>query len=95
MKPLYPENATRTFKAPSKSDDWCGDLGVIDVAVDLTGKGDMYPAIVSVWQPSIEELALMAAGQPILLWVYGEQLQPMSLTVGDPRLLSMKSEGRG
>lgn len=39
------------------------------------------PAIVSYWTPSAEELAQLAAGAPVALWVIGSTMPPVSLTV--------------
>jgi hypothetical protein len=42
---------------------------------------DGFPAVVSYWQPTAEELRALSAGMPIALWVIGGTMPPVSLTV--------------
>lgn len=39
------------------------------------------PAIVSYWEPNAEELAALNAGSPIALWVIGQTMPPVALSV--------------
>lgn len=38
---------------------------------------------VSAWEPTPDEIALIAAGAPIYLWVWGTGHPPVMLTVGE------------
>lgn len=60
-------NATCVLKGPE---------GVSDLPV-LVQDG----AMVSAWLPTPAELALLNAGQPVYLWVWGEGHPPVSLSV--------------
>jgi hypothetical protein len=42
---------------------------------------DGVPAVVSYWKPSANELALLAEGAAIALWVIGRTMPPVSLMV--------------
>jgi hypothetical protein len=39
------------------------------------------PAVVSFWKPTVEELAQLNAGGSVALWVIGQTMPPVSLTV--------------
>jgi hypothetical protein len=39
------------------------------------------PAVVSFWKPTAEELAMLNAGGSVALWVIGQTMPPVSLTV--------------
>ena len=45
--------------------------------------GPNTPCMASAWQPTAEELALLNAGEPIILRVYGTAHPPVMLSVGD------------
>lgn len=92
MQPVKPPNATRTLTAPPGHEDEIIDLPIIDVVIG--DEKQHVHAMVSCWQPTVEELALMAAGTPVLLWIYGVQMPPAALTVGDPRLFSEHTKGK-
>ena len=40
-----------------------------------------HPVIVSYWQPSADELAAIAAGQPVALVVWGSTMPPVAVAV--------------
>ena len=42
---------------------------------------DGVPCVVSFWKPSDAELATLQAGGSVALWVVGETMRPVSLTV--------------
>jgi hypothetical protein len=42
---------------------------------------DGVPAVVSYWMPTAEELASLNAGKPLALWVVGNTMPPVALTV--------------
>jgi hypothetical protein len=42
---------------------------------------DGVPCIMSFWKPSAAELASLQAGASVALWVVGETMPPVSLTV--------------
>lgn len=42
---------------------------------------DGVPAVVSFWKPTAEELALLAAGGSVALWIVGQTMPPVSLAV--------------
>lgn len=73
----HPSN-NRVLGAPKNWDQdhlQCGALPVTDTAVEG------LPAIASFWVPDAEELALINAGKPIVLWVIGGGMPPVSLGV--------------
>lgn len=43
---------------------------------------DGQAAVLSFWKPSPEELAQLAAGASVVLWVVGRTMPPVALTVG-------------
>lgn len=45
---------------------------------------DGFPAVVSYWKPSENELAILAGGGSIALWVVGATMPPVMLVV-DPQ----------
>lgn len=53
----------------------CGALAV--TRTDWDG----IPAVVSFWKPTVEELAALQAGQKVALWVAGQTMPPVALTV--------------
>jgi hypothetical protein len=53
----------------------CGALPI--TRVDIEGQD----AVLSYWKPTPDELAQLAAGAAIVLWVVGETMPPVSLTV--------------
>lgn len=42
---------------------------------------DGIPCVMSFWRPSAAELATLQAGGSVALWVVGETMPPISLTV--------------
>lgn len=73
------EGATREFGKPTNWDDErygvCNTLAIRDTPVPGGN------AMVSAWFPTPEELALLQAGQPIYLWIYGASHPVVALTV--------------
>jgi hypothetical protein len=75
------ENATRVLGAPS---DWrddgmsCIGLPIRDVE---TSKGNF---MLSAWEPTAEELALLNVGQSLYLWIRGYQHPVVAITVAKP-----------
>ncbi len=73
----HPTN-NRVLGAPK---DWdhselpCSALAVTDVEVNG------QQAIASFWQPDAEELALIVAGAPIMLCIFGASMPPVMLSV--------------
>lgn len=74
------EGATRTLGAPH---DWdvekqgkCYGLPILDAVV----LGD--PVMVSAWEPSPDELAMLLRGETIKLWIYGTSHPVVALSVG-------------
>lgn len=73
--------ATRVLGAPPNWNEAkhgiCGTLPIRDWRAE---NGVNY--MISTWEPTQDELALLQAGAPVLLWVVGVQHPPVSLTVG-------------
>ncbi|MCY0910852.1 hypothetical protein [Massilia antarctica] len=42
---------------------------------------DGQPAIVSYWRPTTEELTALNAGEAVALWVIGQTMPPVAVTV--------------
>jgi hypothetical protein len=42
---------------------------------------DGMPAVVSFWKPTAEELAQLAAGGSVALWIVGQTMPPVALAV--------------
>lgn len=55
----------------------CDALPVTD-ATDCDGR----PYVISFWLPTPEEVAALAAGAPVQLWVVGQTMPPVALSVG-------------
>lgn len=74
-------NATRVLGAPPDWDEerhgWCGGLAI----KDQPGEGGVNHMI-SAWEPTPEEMARLAKGAPVLLWVVGTVHPPVMVTVG-------------
>lgn len=76
MRPTQHPSNTRVLGAPAGWDQQqleCSALAITDVTVDE------QPAVVSFWQPSTEELAILNAGGTIALWVFGRDMPPVAL----------------
>jgi len=68
MKIGKPKDCTRIIGAPAnwdEADGECSALPVVDIPTDIGN------CMVSEWYPDEQELALLRAGMPIHLWVYG------------------------
>jgi len=72
MIPLSPENTTRRI---GKSQGYKG-LSVADIRLD-TGE----PAMVTIWQPTPQELAVLASGGNIRLTILGAAHPPVMVEV--------------
>ncbi len=72
-------HATRVLGAPQdwKDDGSCVGLPVRDVA---TPEG---PFMVSAWEPTPDELAALARGETLKLWIRGTSHPVVALSVGD------------
>lgn len=57
--------------------------GYLGLALRDTVTEDGTPVMCSAWEPTPAEIAQIAAGAPIYLWVYGTGHPPVMLTVGD------------
>lgn len=83
MIPGRIENATRYLGAPKgwepDRDGHCAHLAILDVPADSE-----FPAMMqSVWEPTPDELARIAAGAKVVLVVVGSSHPPVALSVGD------------
>jgi len=75
MKPVNFPQANRVLKAPRGMEKECGDLHTFSDGVNC----------ISCWQPTEEEIAAIAAGQPIyLLVVSGHTQPPVSVMATSP-----------
>lgn len=74
MRPIKPANSNYVYTAPKGMDD-CADLHV-----HVYDDGDVR-IITSAWHPTPEELALLNAGQPVQLHIYGNIHPVVSVTV--------------
>lgn len=74
MNPIKPQNANFVYAAPKGMDN-CDDLHC------FVYEDQDVRIITSAWMPSPEELALLNAGQPVQLHVYGALHPVVSLTV--------------
>ena len=74
--------ATRSLGAPNdwdkKTNGPCAGLVIRDVTLPKSGLNAMG----SVWFPTPEEIAWIAAGAPIELWVLGDVHPPVIVQVG-------------
>jgi hypothetical protein len=74
MNPIKPANSNFIYTAPKGMDN-CNDLHV------HVYNDDDVRIITSMWMPTPEELALLNAGQPVSLHVYGYTHPVVSVTV--------------
>jgi len=72
---------TRTLGAPrgwdQQTDGRCGRLPIADAICEAG------PVMESAWEPTPEEIALIAAGAPVILGIFGEFHPPVYLRVGE------------
>lgn len=82
MRPTQHPSNNDVLQAPSGATvDECRPLPITRVRY-----GDV-PGMVSYWQPTAEQLALLAAGKPVWLSVLGHTHPPLAIGVdGDGRL---------
>lgn len=72
------EGATRII---GKSQGYLG-LPLRDELIDCNVGGQGTPSMLTAWEPTPDELALLNAGAPVLLRVLGTGHPPVMLTVG-------------
>ena len=87
MRPTqHPSNNDVLRAPPGVSHEECVPLAITRVLYANPG-GEPHPGVVSYWQPSAEQLALLNAGKPVWLSVWGMTHPPLALGVdGDGRL---------
>lgn len=73
------EGATRII---GKSQGYIG-LPLRDEVINCSVDGPGTPSMVTAWEPTPDELALLNAGAPVLLRVLGTGHPPVMLTVGE------------
>jgi hypothetical protein len=73
------EGATRIL---GKSQGYLG-LPLRDELIDCAVDGPGTPSMVTAWEPTPDELALLNVGAPVLLRVLGTGHPPVMLTVGE------------
>lgn len=80
MNPTTIAGATRNLGAPpnwnAPVDGECGTLPILDSRLE-----GGTPAMTSAWQPTIEEIDAIVAGNPVYLRVIGHVHPPVSLWV--------------
>ncbi len=73
--------ATRVLGKPAKWDETnpdqdCSALAIVDISPEQGG-----PQMVSAWFPTPDEMALLQAGQPVYLSIFGTVHPPVALWV--------------
>lgn len=83
MNPIHhPSNNSVLAPPPGMTPEQCAPLPITRVLYS-----DQTPAVVSFWQPSAEQLALLNAGKPVWLSILGRTHPPPAIGVeGDGRL---------
>jgi hypothetical protein len=74
------EGATRVLGKPEGWDD-DGGVKCISLAIRDEQVSDQGNVMISAWLPTPEEIALINAGQPVYLWIWGRGHPPVMLTV--------------
>lgn len=77
------QNFTYT-KPKGWTDDQCSDLHVWKGDVGIGDEQTLMPTIVSVWQPSAEDIENIIAGQPIFMLITSQNQPPISITTINP-----------
>lgn len=78
MRPTQHPSNTRVIGAPKGWDQAsqpCQALAVTDQVVEGV------PALVSFWQPTPDEVKVLAAGGTVALWVFGGGMPPVGIEV--------------
>lgn len=76
MRPGAIRGATRVLGKPANmTDEQCAPLHIHDTVIDG------YPYMVSAWIPTPAEVQLIMSGQPIFLYIGGQQHPPVMLGV--------------
>lgn len=82
MLPIDFDGSNITFKKPAGNDD------VNDIRAAIGTDINNMPFILTVWQPSKEDIEAITSGQPVYVKVVGTRFVPMSLftisEAGDP-----------
>lgn len=88
MRPTQHPTSNDVLRAPpGVSHEDCAPLFITRVRYALPD-GEAMPGVVSYWQPSAEQLALLNEGKPVWLSCWGMTHPPVALGVdGDGRLL--------
>lgn len=74
------EGATRNLGAPP---NWDGDVSKCNVLPIIDVPTEQGPFMVSAWEPTPAELALLNAGESVQLWICGHSHPVVALTVSD------------
>lgn len=74
------ENCTRVI---GQSQGYLG-LAVRDELIHCSVNGPETPSMVTAWEPTPDELALIAAGAPIYIRLLGVSHPPIMVSVGEP-----------
>lgn len=69
--------ATRALGAPPDWDPRQGECATLPIR-------DRDGTMQSAWYPTVEEIALMIAGGPVILSVWGSSHPPVAITVEEP-----------
>lgn len=87
MNPIKHHTSNAELSPPAGvSEDECSTLPITRIMYDMPG-GNSMPGVVSYWQPSAEQLALLNAGKPVFLSFWGVTHPPVAVGVeGDGRL---------
>jgi hypothetical protein len=83
MTPGKIPGATVNLAKPKDWKDSDGECGDLWVAVDRAGPQGDQTTMRSAWHPNEEEKAAIAAGAPVVLWVWGTGHPPVAVTVGE------------
>lgn len=87
MLPIDRPDATRRLGAPvnweAEKDGPCGVLAIADIPYESGAN-----AMESLWQPEPEEIAAIAAGQPVILTIVGRFHPVVSLGVASEKVTS-------
>jgi hypothetical protein len=89
MQPIQHKSSNDVLRPPAgASRDVCRPLYITRVLYGPAGDGGLsVPGVISYWQPTAEQLALLNQGHPVFLSCLGQTHPPVSLGVeGDGRL---------
>ncbi len=80
----FPQRNFIYHKPEGWTDEQCSDLSVWKGEAPIDDKGNTAPVIISVWQPSKEDMEAIAAGKPIYLFITSNVQPPVSLATENP-----------